>query len=157
MWFAAHLHVKFPAIVVHPTDDAQAATHPKMTKFLSLDKCLPRRDFLQILNFPDKEGHRRVEFDAEWLAVVKSTHHLRSCTKRAARLPIAGGSERSDYSATEAELAWIAARLKEKQQQPGGSSGSAASGAAAASGSGGESSPAPPLPTDRGSTPYLPR
>ncbi|KAL4139212.1 hypothetical protein PRIC2_002710 [Phytophthora ramorum] len=76
-WFAAHLHVKFAAIVVHPdqaSDKAQPpansevtnpeeakengeqdaaakpASKPVTTKFLALDKCLPRREFMQILD-----------------------------------------------------------------------------------------------------------
>ncbi|KAJ8523274.1 hypothetical protein ON010_g17588 [Phytophthora cinnamomi] len=76
-WFAAHLHVKFAAIVVHPeqaTDSAPTSANgdntetemsganaekeaapkppsqPATTKFLALDKCLPRREFMQILD-----------------------------------------------------------------------------------------------------------
>ncbi|KAG7398393.1 Methyltransferase-like protein 9 [Phytophthora boehmeriae] len=76
-WFAAHLHVKFAAIVVHQ-ENASNTTHPSpegeateaeekatigeqntvikatsrqaTTKFLALDKCLPRREFMQILD-----------------------------------------------------------------------------------------------------------
>lgn len=42
-WFAAHLHCFFPAIVHHEENDSN-------TKFLALDKCLPRRKFLQVCN-----------------------------------------------------------------------------------------------------------
>ncbi|KAL3663190.1 hypothetical protein V7S43_011600 [Phytophthora oleae] len=73
-WFAAHLHVKFAAIVVHPDQASDAAnpkddvektegndeqdaapkapSQPATTKFLALDKCLPRREFMQILDLP---------------------------------------------------------------------------------------------------------
>uniref|UniRef100_M4B8J8 Lariat debranching enzyme C-terminal domain-containing protein n=1 Tax=Hyaloperonospora arabidopsidis (strain Emoy2) TaxID=559515 RepID=M4B8J8_HYAAE len=72
-WFAAHLHVKFAAVVVHPhqsrggnkpNNGEASETHkteqdaapvlppsePVTTKFLALDKCLPRREFMQILD-----------------------------------------------------------------------------------------------------------
>ncbi|CAI5744671.1 unnamed protein product [Peronospora destructor] len=77
-WFAAHLHVKFSAIVTHPdrlSSEARASNgetleagnakssdeqytapkpsfQPTTTKFLALDKCLPRREFMQILDLP---------------------------------------------------------------------------------------------------------
>ena len=44
-WFAAHLHAKFPALVPHECQDGV-----KFTKFLALDKCLPRREFLQVID-----------------------------------------------------------------------------------------------------------
>lgn len=44
-WFAAHMHVKFAALFQHSNTG-------KQTKFLALDKVLPKRDFLQILDFP---------------------------------------------------------------------------------------------------------
>ena len=43
-WFAAHLHCKFAALVPH------GEKGEKQTKFLALDKCLPRRQFLQVLD-----------------------------------------------------------------------------------------------------------
>lgn len=78
-WFAAHMHVKFPAIFQHPSG--------KTTQFLALDKILPRRDFLQILDisvpadptrnlFSNYErpsptnGESLLELDPEWLTVL---------------------------------------------------------------------------------------
>lgn len=51
-WFAAHYHIKFPALVRHPPSEAldnERATElsEQFTRFLSLDKCLPGRRFLQ--------------------------------------------------------------------------------------------------------------
>jgi lariat debranching enzyme len=47
-WFAAHLHVKFPAIVTHTVTEEDVEKQTGITKFLALDKCLPRRHFLQV-------------------------------------------------------------------------------------------------------------
>lgn len=42
-WFSAHMHVKYAALFPHPLE--------KYTHFLSLDKCLPKRSCLQVLEF----------------------------------------------------------------------------------------------------------
>jgi lariat debranching enzyme len=64
-WFSAHLHTKFAALVVHDTQpqqqqqqqqqvaadgpgEQQQQQYPAATRFLSLDKCLPGRSFLQV-------------------------------------------------------------------------------------------------------------
>eukprot|EP00878_Enallax_costatus_P042528 GHUV01049917.1.p1 GENE.GHUV01049917.1~~GHUV01049917.1.p1 ORF type:complete len:404 (+),score=111.54 GHUV01049917.1:504-1715(+) len=116
-WFAAHLHVKFPAVVPHKQqqqqhqaqqagqqhgqqqqqgkqvqqDGQQQQVHgsdvgQKVTRFLALDKCLPGRDFLQVVELP-VEGPLELCYDPEWLAILRSTHDLMSTSKTAVPLP----------------------------------------------------------------------
>lgn len=127
-WFAAHLHVKFTARVVHD-DAAEAqdnttdvaslvpaqtivAASPKsintefvapestscdqrpdltdlMTHFLSLDKCLPRRHYLSIVHVPAKSSETSLQYDPEWLVILKETHEL-SRSQRKQRVTVPG-------------------------------------------------------------------
>jgi len=69
-WFSAHLHTKFAALVPHaPPGVAGGAT-----RFLALDKCLPRRAFLQLLELPDHSADGGFAFDPEWLSILRATH-----------------------------------------------------------------------------------
>ena len=55
-WFAAHMHVKFSAEVMHTqkkSDEEKKEPNPLTTRFLALDKVLPNRDYLQILTLDD--------------------------------------------------------------------------------------------------------
>lgn len=59
---------------------AAAEINPKAeartTKFLALDKCLPGRDFLQMVEIPlplDDTGDAYLRYDPDWLAVVRAT------------------------------------------------------------------------------------
>ncbi|GMH84758.1 hypothetical protein TrVE_jg5260 [Triparma verrucosa] len=92
-WFSAHLHCRFEANVKHDagaratkftgveSESCGAASFEKLfTKFLSLDKCLPRRKFLEVLEIerPAEEQEKPVKFcyDTEWLAVLKKFQML---------------------------------------------------------------------------------
>lgn len=101
-WFSGHLHCKFAAIVPH----RGAATS---TKFLALDKCLPRRRFLQLLDIAtttkseadDAEKQNVVlEYDLEWLTILHCTNHLLSVKPTTHYMPGPGGTERHDYTPT---------------------------------------------------------
>lgn len=95
-WFAAHLHCKFTALVKHADSD-------KETKFLALDKCLPKRHHLQILDLPDADGDRTLKYDAEWLAILRITNHLLTVRDVDAYLPGPGGNERFEFTPTDEE------------------------------------------------------
>lgn len=106
-WFAAHLHVKFPAIVAHTVDQeeeegqgascdyvkvcvsSQGVQPTRCTRFLALDKVIPGRDFLQILSVPRQRagGGGGLEYDPEWLAILKSTHYMLSTSRAVGRTP----------------------------------------------------------------------
>lgn len=97
-WFSAHLHCKFAALV--PKDDGS----PEVTKFLALDKCLPKRKFLQILEIPhDEKSPIRISYDLEWLTILYLTNHLLSVKSGTHYMPGKGGDARSEYTPTEAE------------------------------------------------------
>ncbi|XP_007430041.1 lariat debranching enzyme [Python bivittatus] len=103
-WFSAHLHVKFAALMQHQADNSEQ--QPQITKFLALDKCLPRRDFLQIVeiehnpNAPDC-----LEYDPEWIAVLKATNDLINVTPTSWNMPENNGlHEKWDYSVTEEDI-----------------------------------------------------
>jgi lariat debranching enzyme len=72
-----------------------------MTQFLSLDKCLPRRHCLSIIHIepPEQRGHAQdnadvkddtpvgLEYDPEWLAILRKSHHLSSTDRYRVVLP----------------------------------------------------------------------
>lgn len=102
-WFSAHLHVKFAAVVQHPAKDKAT---PRVTKFLSLDKCLPYREFLQIVDIPDRPSSSEgLEYDPEWLAVLKATNSLQVTTPQRWNPPENNGlHERWDFRASETDM-----------------------------------------------------
>lgn len=102
-WFSAHLHVKFAAVMQHPPKGNAA---PRLTKFLSLDKCLPYREFLQIVDVPDRPGSSEgLEYDPEWLAILKATNSLQRTTPNPWNPPENNGlHERWDFRPSEVAM-----------------------------------------------------
>ena len=76
------MHAKFPALVPHNCSDGV-----KFTKFLALDKCLPRRQFLQVVEFGPTDAPFELLYDPEWLAITHLTDALNNGTSCATVLP----------------------------------------------------------------------
>jgi len=89
-WYAAHLHVKFPAVFDHPDG--------KCTRFLALDKCLPNRGFLQLfqIDAPNEED-KILKYDPVWLTILRKTQ---SKLKHGVSLPVEENMEK----VTDAEI-----------------------------------------------------
>lgn len=79
-WFSAHLHVRFPARVQHSQTE-------KVTNFLALDKCLPKRKFLEVIDMGPTSGPLELSYDAEWLAITKMTLPLMNTQPSPTQLP----------------------------------------------------------------------
>lgn len=87
-WFSAHLHCKFAALV--PEKEGT-----KVTKFLALDKCLPKRKFLQILELEhNPKLPLKLHYDLEWLTILYLTNHLLSVKSGIHYMPGQHGNNR---------------------------------------------------------------
>nr|XP_013222161.2 lariat debranching enzyme [Columba livia] len=117
-WFSAHLHVKFAAFMQHETNSKEEL--PKATKFLALDKCLPHRDFLQIVDIEhDPNAGDSLEYDAEWIAVLKATNSLVNVTQSSWNMPENNGLHAKwDYSATEEAIKEVLEELNHDLKIP---------------------------------------
>ncbi|XP_007464412.1 PREDICTED: lariat debranching enzyme isoform X2 [Lipotes vexillifer] len=117
-WFSAHLHVKFAALMQHQAKDKGQSA--KATKFLALDKCLPHRDFLQVIEIEhDPSAPDYLEYDTEWLAILRATNDLINVSERLWNMPENNGLHtRWDYSATKEAMNEVLEKLNHDLRVP---------------------------------------
>ncbi|XP_053979133.1 lariat debranching enzyme [Hylaeus anthracinus] len=111
-WFSAHLHCKFAALV--PEKEGT-----RVTKFLALDKCLPKRKFLQILELEhDPKLSLKPQYDLEWLTILHLTNHLLSVKSGIHYMPGQYGNSRWIFTPTAEEKANILKRFNHELEVP---------------------------------------
>ena len=70
--------------------EKKSSTTNQTTRFLALDKCLPHRDFLQILDIEESSissSNSTLSYDPHWLAITKTFHPYLSSTLKPNPLP----------------------------------------------------------------------
>ncbi|TFY67350.1 hypothetical protein EVJ58_g1673 [Rhodofomes roseus] len=90
----------------------------RATRFVALDKCLPRRQFLEIVDIPEPAEHQSsaageqtapvLSFDPEWLAVTRAFHSYMPTGPSQMMYP----EESAAREAVEKELAWVKEHVK---------------------------------------------
>ncbi|OSC96836.1 DBR1-domain-containing protein [Trametes coccinea BRFM310] len=78
---------------------------PTQTRFLALDKCLPRRKFLEIIDVdaPSSSYPPMLTFDPEWLAITRAFNTYMSLERRQGTYPDEGSARESVREA----LVWV--------------------------------------------------
>jgi lariat debranching enzyme len=91
------------------TPAPKPAPPPKATKFLALDKCLPGRKFLEVIDLdePPVSGPPTIFFDPEWLAITRAFQPLMSLSDRQPLFP----DEDAARAMVKTELEWIRSQI----------------------------------------------
>ncbi|XP_050366856.1 lariat debranching enzyme isoform X2 [Argentina anserina] len=103
-WFSAHLHCKFAARVQHGQDGP-------VTNFLALDKCLPGKKFLQVLDIDTEPGPCEIQYDEEWLEITRRFNSIFPLTIKSANF---GGLHIDKQDSRQ----WVRSKLQARGAQP---------------------------------------
>ncbi|KAG0093367.1 lariat debranching enzyme [Podila epicladia] len=88
-----------------------AKPYPTTTQFLALDKCEPKRQFLEIIDLPHIQGPVEFNYDEEWLAIVRTLDQYLSLEHRQ-KQPLQGQALKDTL---DLNREWVKTNITQKQ------------------------------------------